>query len=115
MQTYTGVVQQGAKRGAALGFPTANIPLDDPDLSGIYVGRATVSGNSYGAAVYADRGRSILEVHLLDFAGDLYGITISVEILAKIRDGVHFENDTLLKVAIAEDIAHARGYLQASH
>ena len=110
MQRYTGVVQAGMKRGLALGFPTANIPVDDSTISGIYVARVMYQKVNYDAAVYVDQARGVLEAHLLDFKGDLYGATITVGLLEKIREGAHFTDDTTLKAAIADDIACVREY-----
>ena len=104
----TGIVQEGARRGAQLGFPTANIPAHDPEMSGIYAGRVTVSEHSYDAVLYADKARGLLEAHLLDFAGDLYGEMISVEIGEKLRERADFVDDATLRAAIASDIAQVR-------
>ena len=79
-QAFTGVVQEGEKRGARLGFPTANIALPDADISGIYAARVVADGRTHPAAVYADRRRKLLEAHLLDFSGNLYGKSISSRI-----------------------------------
>jgi riboflavin kinase/FMN adenylyltransferase len=111
MQTIRGTVVEGKQEGKALGFPTANIPLTGTTLSGIYAGRVQVDESVYGAALYADPVRGVLEAHLLDFAGDLYGKSIAVEVLAKIRDSSAFENVEVLKAAIAHDIEMIREYL----
>jgi riboflavin kinase/FMN adenylyltransferase len=109
---YDGVVVEGQKRGAALGFPTANIALVDPALSGIYAGRVLALGHAYHAAVYADQKRMLLEAHLLDFSGDLYGEAITIEVFEKIRDSLRFENEAQLQQAIAEDITRIREYFK---
>lgn len=103
-----GIVERGERRGAALGFPTANIAFFDEAISGVYAARASVDGKEYVAAVFVDPARRVLEAHLLDFAGDLYGIELQVALLGKIRDGVHFEDDVTLKEAIARDIEAVR-------
>ena len=115
MQVFGGIVQAGKQRGAASGFPTANIALLDTQLSGIYAGRVTFDGRTYDAAIYADQSRNLLESHLLDFSGDLYDKDISVEILEKIRDSVRFENEAALRSMIAEDIVRIREYLKNNH
>ena|SRR3989344_2641071 len=108
--TYTGIVQKGMKRGHALGFQTANISLGDSRVSGIYAARVALEGKEYPAAAFADHGRGILEAHILDFSGDLYGKGITIELLEKIRDNKKFENDDTLRATIAEDVAKIRAY-----
>jgi riboflavin kinase/FMN adenylyltransferase len=110
MMRFTGIVQNGKKRGAKLGFPTANIPLNDGTLSGIYTGKVHVDGLAYLAALYADTSRKLLEAHLLDFVGDLYEKEIVVEIGDKIREARRFKDDAEARETIADDIARVREY-----
>ena len=98
----------GERRGTVLGFPTANIPLHDTTLSGIYIATAHVDGANRPAAVYADTRRSLLEVHVLDYSGDLYGEEIVVTLIKQLRASAHFEDDRELRAAIAKDIADVR-------
>ena len=107
---YTGIVQKGAGRSAALGFPTINIPLDDANASGIYAARVKVGEEEYEAAVYADQKRKLLEAHLLDFSKDLYGWNVGIELLKKIRESEKFTDETLLRKAIARDVVSVREY-----
>lgn len=104
MWTYKGIVQEGTKRAAALGFPTVNIALDDPHVSGIYAARVVAHGKSYAAAAFADQTRKVLEAHILDAVLDLYGTKITIELLKKIRDSKNLESDDDLRVAISEDV-----------
>jgi riboflavin kinase / FMN adenylyltransferase len=106
---YRGIVQRGERRGAALGFPTANITLGD-ETSGIFAARTVVDGNSYLAAVYADTGRNLLEVHLLDFSGDLYDKEIEVELVKKVREDRKFEDVKSLQERIRDDIEAVRSH-----
>ena len=112
MSVYKGILQKGSKRGHTLGFPTANIPLDDVGASGIYVARVVFDGKEYHAAAFADQNRNILEAHILDADLDLYGKEITVELLKKIRDNKMFENDDDLRAAIADDVIKIRAYLK---
>lgn len=107
---YSGIVIEGSKRGRALGFPTANIELSGGSVSGIYIAKATAQGTEYHAAVFADPSRKLLEAYLLDFSGDLYGETISVELMKKIREIETFPNEDTLKKAIWSDVEHVRAY-----
>lgn len=111
-QVYRGVVERGEGRGEALGFPTANIPLSDGSVSGIYAARVTLKANEapYVAAVYADQKRKLLEAHILDFSDELYGMEIEIILLEKIRETAVFEDETALRAAIASDIAKVRDH-----
>ena len=108
----SGTVLKGAKRGRALGYPTANIPLLGSTLSGVYAAKVTVRAGEapHVAAVFADPARGVLEAHLLDFSDDLYGMEITVELHKKLREAADFESDAELRNAIAQDIASVREY-----
>lgn len=111
----SGKVVHGAHLGRDLGFPTANINLGQrPPLHGIYV----VEVESYGAGV-ASVGlrptvnpvpRPLLEVHLLDWDGNLYGRRLKVRFLRKLREEAKFDGLPALREAIARDAAEARDY-----
>ena len=111
-KVYIGIVQKGTKRAASLGFPTVNIPLLDGDVSGVYAARVTVSGEEYFAAAFADQKRKVLEAHVLDFSGELYGKEITIELCKKIRDNMEFPDDTTLRAAIEGDIVIVRAYFK---
>src|SRR3989344_1651888 len=59
MERYSGIVQEGTKRAATLGFPTINIPLGNSDVSGIYAARVMMGEKEYPAAAFADPKRKI--------------------------------------------------------
>ncbi len=105
---YTGIVEKGSGVGTKNGFPTANISLTDPNLSGIYAAMVRVGTEQHVAAVYADQYRELLEAHLLDWGGDLYGKEITITIGKKIREAERFPDDKALLAAIAHDIALVR-------
>jgi riboflavin kinase/FMN adenylyltransferase len=109
-ELFSGIVQKGEERGAALGFPTVNIPLHDNSVSGVYAAKVKVGEEEYEAAAYADRKRNVLEAHLLDFSADLYGWNVTIELLKKIREHKKFASDESLRKTIAGDIAAARRY-----
>lgn len=111
MRPVRGIVERGAARGAALGYPTANIALRDTTLSGVYAGRAYARGAWRDAAIFADPSRGILEAHLLDFSGSLYGEEIEVRPIEKIRESARGANDDELRVLIARDVAQVREIL----
>lgn len=115
----SGRVAHGNKRGRIIGFPTANIYLHRRavPLSGVYV--VKVHGINpvplQGVANVGTRPtvggtRSLLEVHLLDFAQDIYGCHVDVEFLHKLRDEERYESFDLLKQQILIDAQQARDF-----
>ncbi len=113
-----GVVTHGRTLGRTLGFPTANIILDENSsatlpmsFNGVYASRVALAGVSYraisnvGAKPTVGGNERTLETHILDFEGDIYGQTIEVELLQKIRDEIHFESLDALAAQIRADIA----------
>ena len=120
----SGHVIHGQKLGRTIGFPTANIlPLGHTGskrtaLSGIFVVRvhgvaeAPIEGvASLGVRpTIADSGRILLEVHLFDFARNLYGKRLRVEFLHKLRDEEKYDDVATLTAAIAADASAARAW-----
>lgn len=118
---FDGTVIHGDKRGASLGYPTANLLLD-PALArparGIYAGRAQRNGSIHPAAVSVgvnpqfggEPGRSPVrvEAYLLDFEGDLYGEVLRVELHAKLRDERAFDSVDQLVQQMALDVQATR-------
>lgn len=111
-----GKVVKGDGRGRSLGFPTANLetgPLILPK-GGVYAGRSEVDGRRYPAAVNVgtrptvDGTRVVVEAHLLGFGGDLYGRTLSVDLLRRIRDERRFASVEALREQIGRDLEAAR-------
>ena len=117
---YTGIVVMGDQRGRTLGFPTANLRFGGktPALRGIYatlvhgIGAAPMpSVSSFGTRPTVDGVEPLLEAHLFDFDGDLYGRRIEVEFVAKLRDEEKFADLAALKVQMDRDAAAARRIL----
>ena len=117
-----GRVVQGAKRGRALGFPTANVRLarPRPAFTGIFAvkcfGAATrglegVASLGINPAV-RDGGPATLEAFLFDFSGDLYARRITVEFVKKLRDEAHFASLEALRAQIARDCDAARAFFR---
>jgi riboflavin kinase/FMN adenylyltransferase len=114
-----GEVIRGAARGRELGFPTANFALD-PDcglMHGIYAMRAHFDGKSheavasFGRRPQFDNGAPLLEVMLLDFAGDLYGKQLAIEFVGFIRPEEKFASVDDLKVRMKADVEEAKAIL----
>lgn len=116
----SGRVAHGEKLGRELGFPTANLVLRRrPPVAGIFVVEALAEGESSARPGVASVGRRptvnpsalpLLEVHLLDFAGDLYRRHLQVRFLKKLRDERKYDDVPQLRAAIAQDAEAARRY-----
>ena len=112
MDTYEGTVEGGSKSASDLGYPTANIALHD-STAGIFAAYVHVGRQKHAAVVYADHKRKLLEAHLLDFSGDLYGKKISIELLKKVREPLEFRDDKEARERIAADVRDVRAYFKA--
>ena len=115
-----GVVQNGDARGRELGYPTANLVLGDYQRPkyGIYAVRATLDDGSehpgvanLGVRPTFDPPQELLETHLLDFSGDLYGRQMEVALHAFIRAELKFESIDALVEEMRKDEAAARRLL----
>jgi riboflavin kinase/FMN adenylyltransferase len=114
-----GRVVRGKQLGRTLGFPTANLRFPKtPALSGIYatwvhgVGeRPHASVSSFGTRPTVDGIEPLLEAHLFDFDGDLYGRHIEVEFVAKLRDELKFPDLPSLTWQMQRDAEQARRLL----
>lgn len=121
-----GTVVQGARRGRELGFPTANLDLHHElhPPPGVYAGQATLLGAPDGGDLPAVANIGVrptlpgqrtaeptLEVHLLDFEGDLYGRDLEFAFLAALRRETRFAGPQELVAQIARDVARARELL----
>ena len=116
-----GIVVGGDKRGAGLGFPTANIECD-PHLAyparGVYAGRAQVADSWFIAAINVGVNPTFggdpevtpvrVEAFLLDFEGDLYGQTLRVEFHQRLRDEMRFSSVDDLVAQMHRDVAATR-------
>jgi riboflavin kinase/FMN adenylyltransferase len=117
-----GTVIAGDRRGRDLGFPTANIALDPACglKHGIYAVRVGIGGlrrdgvASFGTRPTFDNGAPLLEVHVFDFAGDLYGAPLDVAFIGWIRPELKFDSVDALVKRMDEDARLARSALARS-
>jgi len=115
----SGTVIKGDQRGRDLGFPTANVALDPACTlkHGIYAVRVRANGvlhegvASFGTRPTFDNGRPLLEVHVFDFSGNLYGQEIDVAFVGWIRPELKFDSIDALVQRMHEDSRHARAAL----
>ncbi len=112
-----GVVEPGRRIGRELGFPTANVAalaeLHPPP--GVYAVQAQIDGRGMGGAAYIGTrptygagGAPVLEVFLFDFDGDLYGRTLEVAFIERLRGDETFPDAAALQARIALDVDRAR-------
>jgi riboflavin kinase/FMN adenylyltransferase len=114
-----GNVIPGQKVGRTLGVPTANMALDASNrlAHGIYAVEVFVDGArfggvaSFGTRPTVDNGQPLLETHLFDFDGDLYGRTIEVAFVRRIRDEQKFDSLDALVAEMGRDKEKARAIL----
>lgn len=113
----SGVVETGAQRGRQLGFPTANIRPDPQralPADGVYAAVVPLDGVEHRAVANLGsrptfrEGERLLEVHLLDAKLDLYGRTLDVDFVDRLRDTRRFESIDALREQIARDADAAR-------
>ena len=118
--TMRGRVVPGQRLGRDLGFPTANLRIERrrAPLKGIFavrvhgIGVTPLAGvASLGTRPTVGGVHTLLEVHLFDFAADIYGREIEVEFVAKLRDEEHFPTVEALVEQIHRDAAQARRIL----
>jgi riboflavin kinase / FMN adenylyltransferase len=117
-----GRVQPGKRLGARLGFPTANVPLERrrAPVAGIFAVRvhgvddaARAGVASLGTRPTIGGTEALLEAHVFDFDGDLYGREIEVEFVARLRDEERFATLEALTAQMERDAAAARRILKA--
>ena len=109
----TGNVVQGKQLGRTIGFPTANIAITEDykliPANGVYAVTATIEGSiidgmmNIGNRPTVDGTQRTIEVHLLDFSGDIYGKSIQVNLLSRLRDEEKFPSVDALKEQLGKD------------
>lgn len=117
-----GRVMRGDARGRAIGFPTANIQAQNRVIPrrGVYVTatlidgvwRRSVTNIGIRPTFDADTGNSLIETHILDWSGDLYGDVVRVRFLHHLRDERKFAGVDELKRQIASDASRAARYFE---
>jgi riboflavin kinase/FMN adenylyltransferase len=114
--TLTGTISHGAGRGRTLGFPTANLVPTRPVLvaPGVYACHAETAGRRERAVVNVGvrptfgEATLAVEAYLLDFAGDLYGQTMTLSFVSRIREERKFPSIDALKAQISADALEGR-------
>jgi riboflavin kinase/FMN adenylyltransferase len=118
-----GVVVRGDGRGRHLGFPTANLQVGHADKlippPGIYAVRGVLRSGTHSGALHLGPRPTFqgspptVELHLMDFEGDLYGEEVRVDFVARLRDVLPFDSVAALVDQMREDVGEARTILAA--
>ncbi len=120
----SGIVTEGQKRGRVIGFPTANLAVWEEQLlpaNGVYATYAWINGERYAAATNVgvrptvDGAHLVVEAHVLDFHGDLYGQEMTLDFMAHIRPEQKFGSLDALVAQIGKDVARVRQLLPQQH
>ena len=112
--SISGIVAHGNERGRLLGYPTANLELVDAHvaipLGGVYAVRAYIDGGVYGGMANIGKNPAVgdvekprLETNIFGFSGDIYGKTLTIEFVQRIRGEVKFAGIDALKEQLAQD------------
>lgn len=119
--SLSGVVEEGLKNGTKMGFPTANLCVDDsiiiPD-SGVYAGYSYIDGIQYRSVINVGNNPTFnakkitVESHILDFCEDIYDKNIRISFVERIRGDIKFEGMEQLAKQIKEDALKAREILK---
>ncbi len=120
--TLRGTVVGGNRVGRTLGFPTANIRVDNPakviPRVGVYAVRVTLEGRLYAGMLYIGSRPTLgtgsnlsIEVHILDFSGDIYRRTVSVAFVRFVRDDIRFASLDALRHQLEKDRTAVRALL----
>lgn len=116
---FSGIVEHGAKKGRALGFPTANLNLPDRDKiipsNGVYTVVARLGQNEFNGIMniglkptVGNFTQRFIEVHLFDFNDEIYDEVLTIKVINRIRDEKKFNGLDELKDQIGKDIVQAK-------
>lgn len=120
--SISGHIVHGHQQGREWGFPTVNLNLNrlKSPLNGIFAVRVhgladePLEGVGYvGSRPIIDDPKFVLEVHIFDFDSEVYGRTVRVEFLERVRDDMNFESFDAMAEQIARDCDAARAFLAA--
>ena len=115
-----GTVIEGKKIGRSIGFPTANLSLDQDTFIpnfGVYTGKIYIDNNIFNTIVNIglnptvdDQATLKIEAHIFDFSSNIYNSKVEISLSKFIRKEIKFKNIDELKVQISEDIKTAKKY-----
>lgn len=118
--TMSGPIISTSQRGATLGFPTANLSVEPGRAlprNGVYATIARIPDGQFQSVTNVGHrptfghAEHVVETHILDFSGQIYGARLTVEFIAKLRDEVAFPDSDTLVAQIHRDVEAARSIL----
>jgi riboflavin kinase / FMN adenylyltransferase len=118
-EVITGIVIEGNKRGKRLGFPTLNVAIKPEFAEGIHISRTEIEGKMYNSLTFIGPAKTYDEIvyqsetYVFDFDKDIYGQTVTVTLLEKIRDNEKFVSEENLIEQMEEDKKKAVEYFQS--
>lgn len=115
---FSGTVVKGMQLGRTLGYPTANLELNEPfkliPAIGVYAVKCQVDGRTYGGMMNIGNNPTVpgktfsIEAHIFDFSADIYGQLVEISMIARLRDEKKFENIEELSLNLRLDEKSAR-------
>lgn len=118
LYTLSGVVIAGQKRGAKMGFPTANVMLTQSIPEGIYASTVKVGRGKYLAATFIGSAKTFneedikAESFILDFSEDIYGKSVEISLFKKIRNNESFSSVDDLIFQMQKDIVMIKNFFK---
>ena len=119
--SLTGIVSKGKQLGRTIGYPTANIKIDEEykliPLNGVYIAKSLINGQlvfgmmNIGTRPTIDGTTQTIEINYFDFKQDLYGERITLSLLHRMRPEQKFESVDALKNQLSKDKAMAENYI----
>ncbi|MDD6205108.1 MAG: riboflavin biosynthesis protein RibF [Firmicutes bacterium] len=119
---FEGCVGQGRHVGSQMGFPTANIAYPEEKVcpaDGVYCVAAVINGKSYGGVMnigfrptFENGGGRTYECNIFNYSGDLYGKTVRIEFIKRLREEKRFASPEELKKQISDDIRITTAYFK---
>jgi riboflavin kinase/FMN adenylyltransferase len=120
--TLSGNIVKGKQIGKTIGFPTANLKVEEDykiiPKNGVYVVKTMIEGKSYFGMMNIGHNPTVslsdekfIETYFFDFNGDLYGIFMKIEVLKRIRDEKKFDGLDQLVEAMKSDELYSRNYI----
>jgi riboflavin kinase/FMN adenylyltransferase len=120
--SLTGVVSKGKQLGRAIGYPTANIKIEESyklvPANGVYVAKSVIDGATVygmmniGTRPTVDGTTQTIEINFFDFNHDLYNQKIMVSLMKRMRDEQKFESIDALKNQLGQDEINAQDYIK---
>ena len=111
--TLTGTVIKGHKKGRTIGFPTANISVENPDKiipkEGVYTAQVNIANKWYlgmmniGTNPTVNGQQQSIELHIINWSGNVYDQRLQVALLDRVRDEVKFDSMADLQVQLEKD------------